>query len=241
MRLAGLRSLLCLVFAVVLVGAVAGCDNPLDPLKSSDKIEGLTYFDFSATQEHWDTDPEWDGLQITMNYYNEFSDTLNFHDKSHKIQIDIYLEVSDEVAAKAVTRSFLVSKTVDFENSDDFIRIPIEYYGALFRSPIPLTRSRAVCRYAFSPAGIPAEGTRCPPPVRGDPLHPRGSAAVDRRTARIPGDPSQGLSRFSPRAHARHSRPRGIIRSRARPRPDPRAAPPGGGIRARRHARGRTR
>lgn len=129
MRLAGLKSLLFLVFAVAIAGTVAGCDNPLDPLKSSDKIEGLTYFDFSATQEHWDTDPDWDGLQITMNYYNEFSDTLSFHDKPHKIQIDIYSEVSDEVAAKAVTRSFIISKTVDFENSDDFIRIPIEYYG----------------------------------------------------------------------------------------------------------------
>jgi len=128
MRPAGLRSLLFLVFTIAIAVAVAGCDNPFDPLKSSDKIEGLTYFDFVATQEHWDSDPAWDGVQITMNYYNEFSDALSFHDKPHKVQIDIWSEVSAGTPA-VVTRSFLTSKTVSFSNSDDFIRIPIEYYG----------------------------------------------------------------------------------------------------------------
>ena len=88
MRLAGLRSLLFWTVAVLIAGPRAGCDNPFDPLKSSDKIQGLTYFDFSATQEHWDSDPEWDGVQITMNYYNEFGDSLNFHDKPHKVEIE---------------------------------------------------------------------------------------------------------------------------------------------------------
>ena len=124
MRLAGLKSLLLLGGVIVIAGAVAGCDNPLNPLKSSDKIQGLTYFDFAASQEHWDSDPEWDGLQITLNYYNEFGDTLSFHDKSHKVQIDFWSEDADGKPA-----SLLTSKTVEFSNSDDFIRIPIEYYG----------------------------------------------------------------------------------------------------------------
>jgi len=126
MRLAGLRSLLFLIFAVAIAGAVGGCDNPFNPLQSSDKIQGLTYFDFAASQEHWDSDPEWDGLQITLNYYNEFGDTLSFHDKSHKVQIDFWSEDADGKPA-----SLLTSKTVEFSNSDDFIRIPIEYYGGL--------------------------------------------------------------------------------------------------------------
>ena len=58
MRLAGLRSSLFGAVALLLAGAVAGCDNPFDPLNKSDKIQGLTYFDFAATQEHWDSDPE---------------------------------------------------------------------------------------------------------------------------------------------------------------------------------------
>ncbi|MHB8836250.1 MAG: hypothetical protein ACYC9Y_11145 [Candidatus Methylomirabilia bacterium] len=129
MRLAGLRSLQIVCIAVALTGAVAGCDNPFDPLKSSDKIQGLTYFDFAATQEHWDSDPEWDGLQIAMNYYNEFGDTLSFHDKPHQVQVEIWSETTSSSTPPVVTRKFLASKTVDFSNSDDFIRIPVEYYG----------------------------------------------------------------------------------------------------------------
>ena len=120
MRLAGLRSLLFLVVAVAMAGAVAGCDNPFDPLKSSDKIQGLTYFDFAATQEHWDSDPEWDGVQITMSYYNEFGDALNFHDKPHKIEIEFWSEVDGRRRRTPVARGHLLtSKTVEFSNSDD--------------------------------------------------------------------------------------------------------------------------
>ena len=137
MRLAGLRSLLFFVVAAAVAGAVAGCDNPFDPLQSSSKIEGLTYFDFAANQEHWDSDPEWDGLQIDMNYYNEFGETLSFHDKSHKVKIDIYSEKSDDSTPPVVTRSFLTSKTVEFSNSDDSIRIPIEFYGGLLEYADP--------------------------------------------------------------------------------------------------------
>lgn len=129
MRLAGLRSSLFFVFAVVLAGVVAGCDNPFDPLKTSDKIQGLTYFDFVATQEHWDSDPEWDGVQLTMSYYNEFSDTLSFHDKPHQVQVEIWSESTSTATPPVVTRKFLISKTVEFSNSDDLIRVPIEYYG----------------------------------------------------------------------------------------------------------------
>ena len=151
MRLARLRSFLVLIFTAAITGAIAGCDNPFDPLKSSDKIQGLTYFDFAASQEHWDSDPEWDGLQITMNYYNEFGDTLSFHDKSHKIVIEFWSEDAD---AKPV--SLLTSKTVAFSNSDDFIRIPIEYYGGLLGivdPTIPITGCLRVT--VFPPQAYP--------------------------------------------------------------------------------------
>ena len=126
MRLVGLKTFLFLAIAVFIVGTVPGCDNPFDPLKSSDKIEGLTYFDFAATQEHWDSDPEWDGVQIVMNYYNEFGDALTFHDKSHKVSIEIW---SQTTATPPARGHLLITKDVDFVNSDDLIRIPIEYYG----------------------------------------------------------------------------------------------------------------
>ena len=137
MRLAELRSLLFLIFAVAIAGAVGGCDNPFNPLQSSDKIQGLTYFDFAASQEHWDSDPEWDGLQITLSYSNEFGDALNFHDKPHKVRIEFYSEVPGATATDPATRTFLTSKTVEFSNSDDFIRIPIESYSGLLEIADP--------------------------------------------------------------------------------------------------------
>lgn len=131
MRLAGLKSLLFWAVAVVVAGSAAGCDNPFDPLSTSDEIQGLTYFDFTASQEHWDSDPEWDGLQISMNYYNQFGDTLSFHDKPHYVQVELWSQtVNDATPPVTVRGSFLASKTVIYSNSDDFIRIPIDYYAA---------------------------------------------------------------------------------------------------------------
>ena len=136
MRLAGLRPWLCVAVAIMMVGAVAGCDNPFDPLNTSDKIQGLTYFDFSAGQAHWDSDPQWDGLQITMKYYNEFGDALNFHDKPHKVTIEIYSEVEGATTSDPKSKgSLLASKTITYSNSDDLINIPIEFYGGSLGLP----------------------------------------------------------------------------------------------------------
>jgi len=155
MRLAGLRSWLFWTAAFLMVGATAGCDNPFDPLNKSSAIQGLTYFDFTATQSHWDSDPEWDGIEITMNYYNEFSDSLTFHDKSHKVQIDMYSQKEDPATKKQVRNAFLISKTVDFANSDDLIRIPIEYYSGVIG--LPSTESIKGCLqvHVFPPQESP--------------------------------------------------------------------------------------
>lgn len=133
MRLAGLRWSLFWAVAILLAGVVAGCDNPFDPLSKTDKIEGLTYFDFAASQEHWDSDPEWDGIQITMTYYNEFGDQLSFHDKPHKIEVEIWSQRENDADPPVIVRDkLLATKTVEFSNSDDLIRIPIEsYFSAL--------------------------------------------------------------------------------------------------------------
>jgi len=138
MRLAGSRLLLFLAFSVLLAGS--GCENPFDPLNTSDKIQGLTYFDFSATQEHWDSDPEWDGVQISMSYYNEYGDSLSFHDKPHKIQIEFWSQKTSTATPPVTSRDqLLVTKTVTFSNSDDLIRIPIEYYYNYLPAPATTT------------------------------------------------------------------------------------------------------
>src|SRR5512145_538643 len=141
MRPAGLKKLLLVAVALVMAGAFPACDNPFDPLNTSDKIQGLAYFDFSATQEHWDSDPEWDGLQITMSYFNEFGDQLNFHDKPHKIEIEIYTE--DTTGLTPVRGDFLTTKTIEYSNSDDLINIPIEFYGGAL--PLPSEAAISGC------------------------------------------------------------------------------------------------
>jgi hypothetical protein len=139
MRLAGLKSVLFGVSALLVMGAFTGCENPFDPLGKSDKIEGLTYIDFSATWERWDSDPQGDGLVVSLTYSNEFGDSLSFNDKSHKVVIEFWtqkdLSAGTEPTPRAATivkDKLFYTKTIDFENSDDEIRIPIEaYYQAL--------------------------------------------------------------------------------------------------------------
>jgi len=156
MRLTGLRSVLVLAFAVSTAGGFAGCDNPFDPLNTTSEIKGLTYFDFTAAQSHWDSDPEWDGLQLTMAYYNEFGDTLTFHDKAHKVRIDFYSQGPAEPPSTQFVRgSLLTSKTVNVVNSDDLINIPIESYGGAL--PLPSTVSIKGCLelHVFPPKASP--------------------------------------------------------------------------------------
>ena len=123
--------------ALLMAGAFAGCENPFDPLDKSDKIEGLTYIDFSAGWERWDSDPQGDGLLVTLTYSNEFGDSLAFHDKPHKVVIEFWTQ-KDKNEGVEGSSSYLMkdqlffSKTIEFSNSDDDIRIPIEaYYQAM--------------------------------------------------------------------------------------------------------------
>jgi hypothetical protein len=157
MRLAGLRSLL-VTLAVLMAGAGAGCDNPFDPLNTSDKIQGLTYFDFSARQEHWDSDPEWDGLQVELLYKNELGTQLNFHDKPHKVEIEFWSQKDDGETPPILMRDgLLASKTVEFVNSDDLINIPIEFYGGSLSLPSSEAIKGCLLVRVFPPQKDPQE------------------------------------------------------------------------------------
>jgi hypothetical protein len=139
----------------VVAGSVAGCDNPFDPLNTSGKIQGLSYFDFTASQEHWDSDPEWDGVQITMAYFNEFGDQLSFHDKPHKLQIEIYKQDVSGTSTTPVRGDFLTSTTIEYSNSDDLINIPIESYGSSLGLPSEETITGCVLVRVFPPEKSP--------------------------------------------------------------------------------------
>lgn len=134
MGLAGRTSALLGIFALLVVTAFAGCENPFSPLDKSSKIEGLSYIDFTLTWDRWDSDPEYDGLLISLDYKNEFGDGLSFHDKPHPIVIEFWTQVEtgpEDAIYKTRGRLFF-SKTVEYSNSEDDIRIPVEaYFGTL--------------------------------------------------------------------------------------------------------------
>jgi hypothetical protein len=121
--------------ALLSVFAVAGCQNPLDPIDKSDKIQGLTWVEINdASLDRWDSDPELDGMIVTLSYKNEFGDELSFHDKPHKVVIEFWTQkdLGTEESSYLTRDQLFFSKTIEYENSDDSIRIPIEaYYGAL--------------------------------------------------------------------------------------------------------------
>jgi hypothetical protein len=169
MRLAGLRSLLFGAVALLLVGTFAGCENPLDPLNKSEEISGLSYIDVAATWDRWDSDPQYDGVLLDMSYFNEFGDTLAFHDKPHSIVIEFWSQQDTGLDTDPPGPSFLVqdellfSKTVEFSNADDSIRVPVEAYlssipSDLFLDPngVPLTEVKGflVVR-VFPPLAVP--------------------------------------------------------------------------------------
>ena len=119
------------VIAVLTALSVAGCQNPIDPVDKSDKIQGLTWVEInSADLAMWDSDPGNDGLEISLSYKNEYGDELSFHDKSHNVVVELWTQKDTGTTENSfLTRDQLFySQTIDFENSDDAIRIPYEAY-----------------------------------------------------------------------------------------------------------------
>ncbi len=131
------RKLTCLL-AILAIFSFGDCSNPLDPIDTSSRIRGLSFIDFSMTWDRWDSDIEFDGVAVTVEYFNEFSDSLTFHDKTHRITIEFYTqklvgqtenEDSGELEGGLPTVDELIfSHNVRHSNSDDEIRIPIEAY-----------------------------------------------------------------------------------------------------------------
>ena len=139
------RNLLYLVVSLFAAFTFAACENPFDPLDTSSEIRGLTYIDFGVTWDRWDSDPEYDGVSVTIEYFNEFGDSLAFHSKAHDIVIEFYTQTpaytitnpeTDTTTPGPLTfDSLFFSYPATISNSDDVIRIPIEAYGdALVRA-----------------------------------------------------------------------------------------------------------
>jgi hypothetical protein len=140
MRLTKSTSVLLGALVLLLVTAFAGCENPFDPVNKSDKIEGLSYIDFTLTWDRWDSDPEYDGSGLVIDYYNEFGDSLSFHDKSHEVAVefwsqkDVSLDPADPTKIGQSYDQKFYTATFEHSNSDDTIRIPRESYEGLMRA-----------------------------------------------------------------------------------------------------------
>ena len=123
----------CWAIVVLAVFASAGCQNPIDPIDKSDKIQGLKWVEINGGDlDRWDSDPGLDGMVITLSYKNEFGDELDFHDKPHDVVIEFWTQkdIGDTGSPYLTRDQLFFSKTVRYEHSDDDIRIPIEAYFA---------------------------------------------------------------------------------------------------------------
>jgi hypothetical protein len=132
------------LLAAFSIAFLSSCGNPFDPLSPSGEIKGLTYIDFSQSWSQWNSTPEYDGLLLTIDYFNEFGDGLEFKDKSHAVQVEFYTQrlvnpQKDPLTGKPLPdtgtptfdQQFFVGRFTH-KNSDDDIRIPKEMYvGAL--------------------------------------------------------------------------------------------------------------
>jgi hypothetical protein len=136
------RRLFFLLTALFLTLSFPACENPFDPLDTSSEIRGLSYVDFSLTWDRWDSDPEGDGVIVSIEYFNEFGDSLSFNDKPHRVVIEFYSqrnvggtvpeEGGEATGGRCTFDSLFFSYPVVHTNSDDDIRIPIEaYQGAM--------------------------------------------------------------------------------------------------------------
>jgi len=149
-----------LLLALLLVSmGLAACANPFDPLAKSDSIRGLSYIDFSLIWDRWDSDPEGDGISVTVEYFNEFGDSLEFHDKSHKVVIEFWTEktvggVTDPetditAGGRPANDVLIFSYPVEHDYSDDDIRVPIEAYAGVLAANYELFPEEAVSLFVM--------------------------------------------------------------------------------------------
>jgi hypothetical protein len=131
-----IRFLFPTLLAVLMI--FGACSNPFDPLDESSRIRGLSYIDFALTWDRWDSDPEGDGVSVTVEYFNEFGDSLSFHDKPHEVVIEFWTQEligaiipeggGDPEGGRPTNNQLIFSFPVEHDFSDDDIRIPIEAY-----------------------------------------------------------------------------------------------------------------
>lgn len=128
-----------LFLSALLMATLASCANPFDPLDTSTEIRGLSYIDYSLTWAAWDSDPEGDGVEVEIAYFNEFGDSLSFNDKKHRVVIEFYTQTKAGVVETpeggttsgiTVADELFFTFPVEHSNSDHIIRIPIEAYQA---------------------------------------------------------------------------------------------------------------
>lgn len=134
------RKLLPLLSVLLISVAFTSCENPFDPLDTSEEIRGLSYIDYTLLWAFWDSDPEGDGVEVEVAYFNEFGDSLSFHDKNHRVVIEFYTQQTvgaivdpenpDAPPSGGIPASDQLFFTfpVEHSNSDNTIRIPIEAY-----------------------------------------------------------------------------------------------------------------
>ncbi len=123
---------------LIIMFSFTACENPFDPLDKADEIRGLSYIDYSLVWDRWDSDPGADGVIVTVEFFNEFNDSLSFHDKPTRVVVEFWSQSTaggvenpdtGEIQGGVPTNEdLLFSWPVEIDFSDDEIRIPREAY-----------------------------------------------------------------------------------------------------------------
>lgn len=167
------RNLIYLVVSLFTAFTFAACENPFDPLDTSSEIRGLTYITLDVEWDRWDSDPEYDGVSVAVEYFNEFGDTLAFHSKGHDIVIEFYTQTPAYLIPPATedgeptdgpltADQLFFSYPATVESSDDVTRIPIEAYrDSLVRAGYDLRDSGGALAFValrvYPPMAYPQE------------------------------------------------------------------------------------
>ena len=132
----------CFLAALLLAITGAACENPFDPLDTADEIRGLSYIDFSLVWDRWDSDPEYDGVIVSVEFFNTFNDSLSFQDKPTRVVVEFWTQGTaggveneqGEIEGGTPTNGeLLFSWPVEISYADDEIRIPKEAYEPALR------------------------------------------------------------------------------------------------------------
>ena len=109
-------------------GVVVPTPTPIPSPSPSKEIPGLSYVQiFVPVWTNWDRDPEPDGLEFQILFYDEKGSLIFFRDIPVTVEVKIYSERWDNEKGEFVRNKLVYHGNVTITSHEDKIRIPKEH------------------------------------------------------------------------------------------------------------------